>query len=124
MIIVIVFVYLFKLKEVFISKKGVRWGVFVRVFWGIDYYIVLWEKLVLFEIFLSECLLDVWMKLMVDIGELLDVVVVEWVGIGWCGKNMLFIMLEYGLWVYLGEMIINILFELDMLVSDLCGSCN
>lgn len=55
---------------------------------------------------------------MVDIGELSDWVVLECVGIGWSGKNCFIIIFEFGLYVYLGEMIINVLFLLDKLIED------
>lgn len=61
---------------------------------------------------------------MVDIGELLDWVVVERVGIGWSGKNCVIIIFEFGFYVYLGEMIIDILFFFDKLIEDGCGICN
>lgn len=98
-------------------------GIFCRVFWGKDYYDVLREKFDLLEEFLRSKYEDIRIKLMVDIGELFDWVVVEWVGIGFSVKNCMIIMFEYGFYVYLVEMIMNIFFEFDVLIEDMCGFC-
>lgn len=51
LIVVIVFVYFFKMKDVLRSMRDGWCGIFCRVFWGKDYYDVLWEKFDLLENF-------------------------------------------------------------------------
>ena len=66
-------------------------------------------------------------KPMVDTGELIDVRVAERAGIGFVGKNGLLITKEFGSYVYLGELITNIEFPTDEMVTTgaalyaLCG---
>lgn len=60
---------------------------------------------------------------MVDIGVLLDRVVVERVGLGFMGRNGFVIFFELGIWFYFGEMLVSILFEFDDFLLDSCGDC-
>lgn len=63
------------------------------------------------------------MRSMVDTGELSDRAVAERAGIGWSAKNTNIITPEFGSYVYLGEMITNIPFELSEPMEDQCGDC-
>ena len=45
-------------------------------------------------------------------------------GIGWLGKHTNLISKDYGSWLFLGELILDIKLEYDdPFVEDLCGSC-
>src|SRR5439155_1397671 len=45
-------------------------------------------------------------------------------GLGWIGKHTNLITEEYGSWVFIGELLLNIELEYDRdQVSDQCGSC-
>ena len=123
-IISIALAYPSKLKNAPQSKKGERRGIFCRASWGIDYHVVLREKLQLLEAFIKEKVPGALTKSMVDTGELSDRAVAERAGIGWSGKNTSIITPEFGSYVYLGEMITNLPFEPDQPMEDQCGTCN
>ena len=45
-------------------------------------------------------------------------------GLGWIGKHTNLITRDYGSWIFLGEIVINLELEYDMpFIEDLCGSC-
>lgn len=105
------------------GKKGERRGIFCRASWGMDYHIVLRERLKLLEDFIIERVPSAKVRSMVDTGELSDRAVAERAGIGWSGKNCSIITPEFGSYVYLGEMITNIPFAPDEQMEDQCGDC-
>lgn len=105
------------------STKEVRRGLFARASWGIDYHVVLKERLQKLEDFIKDKIPDAENKLMVDTGELSDRAVAERAGIGFSGKNTSIITPEFGSYVYLGEMITNLPFIPDEPLEDSCGEC-
>lgn len=105
------------------STREDRRGIFARASWGIDYHIVLRERLEKLSTFIKEKFPDAENKVMVDTGELSDKAVAERAGIGFSGKNTLLITPEFGSFVYLGEMITNIPFIPDSPLEDSCGDC-
>ena len=45
-------------------------------------------------------------------------------GLGWLGKHTNLITTDYGSWVFLGELILDIDLEFDKpFIEDLCGTC-
>lgn len=58
-----------------------------------------------------------------DFVFVLEYVIVEKVGIGWIGKYSFMFNKEVGLWFFLGEFFINVLFFVDLLIEEGCGSC-
>lgn len=122
-IISIAVAYPSKMKERVSSKKGERRGIFSRASWGLDYHIVLRERLKKLEAYILEKVPNARMRSMVDTGELVDRAVAERAGIGWSGKNCSIITPEFGSYVYIGEMITNIPFEHDSPIEDRCGDC-
>jgi epoxyqueuosine reductase len=123
-IISIALAYPSKMNERVTSKKGERRGLFCRASWGLDYHIILRERLKKLEEFILEKVPDARCKAMVDTGELSDRAVAERAGIGWSGKNCAIITPEFGSYVYLGEMITNLPFAPDEPMEDRCGDCN
>lgn len=105
------------------GKPGERRGIFARASWGIDYHIVLRERLNKLASYIEERHPEFRCQSMVDTGELSDKAVAERAGVGFVGKNTLLITEEYGSWVYLGEMITNIPFIPDQEAEDGCGDC-
>lgn len=123
-IISIAIAYPSKMKIRIEGKKGERRGIFCRSSWGIDYHIILRDRLKKLEEFILSKIPDVRIKSMVDTGELSDRAVAQRAGIGWSGKNCAIITPEYGSYVYLGEMITSLPFEPDQPIEDQCGTCN
>lgn len=104
-------------------------GQFARASWGIDYHDILkerLEKLIAFIRQQAESLEEIaqWrFAPQVDTGELVDVAVAQRAGLGFVGRNGLLITEEFGSFVYLGEIITNIEFEVDQPVAFGCGDC-
>lgn len=122
-IIAIALAYPSKMKEHVQGKNGARRGIFCRASWGVDYHVLIREKLKLLEAFLTEKVPYMKTKSMVDTGELSDRAVAERAGIGWSAKNCAIISPEFGSYMYLGEMITNLPLEPDEAIEDQCGSC-
>lgn len=122
-IIAIAIAYPSRMEESPKGKKGERRGIFCRASWGIDYHIVLRERLKQLEAFIQKRVPTARFRSMVDTGELSDRAVAERAGIGWSGKNSSIITPEFGSYVYLGEMITNIPFAPDEPMEDECGDC-
>ena len=122
-IISIALAYPSKMKEHIQGKKGERRGIFCRASWGVDYHVLVKEKLQMLEQYLLDKIPDVRTKSMVDTGELSDRAVAERAGIGWSAKNCAIITPEFGSYVYLGELITNLPLEPDEPLEDQCGSC-
>ncbi|MEH7408633.1 tRNA epoxyqueuosine(34) reductase QueG [Priestia megaterium] len=123
-IISIALAYPSKLKDAPKSTKEDRRGIFCRASWGQDYHTVLRDRLQKLETFIKEKVPAAILQSMVDTGELSDRAVAERAGIGWSGKNCAIITPEFGSYVYLGEMITDILFPPDKPIEDGCGTCN
>ncbi|WP_062105382.1 tRNA epoxyqueuosine(34) reductase QueG [Bacillus niameyensis] len=122
-IIAIALAYPSRMEEPPIGKKGARRGLFARASWGIDYHVLVREKLEQLGAYIDSCVPEARFKWMVDTGELADRAVAERAGIGWSGKNCSIITPEFGSFVYLGEMITNLPFEPDELMEEQCGEC-
>ncbi|MFC5464773.1 tRNA epoxyqueuosine(34) reductase QueG [Lederbergia graminis] len=122
-IIAIALAYPSKIKDAPRGKKGERRGIFARASWGVDYHVLVREKLELLAEYIDSRVPEARYKLMVDTGELSDRAVAERAGIGWSGKNCSIITPEFGSYVYLGEMITNLPLEADEPILDQCGDC-
>ncbi|MBS4218175.1 tRNA epoxyqueuosine(34) reductase QueG [Bacillus sp. FJAT-49711] len=122
-IIAIALAYPSRMKDAPKGMKGERRGIFCRASWGIDYHVLVKEKLEQLASYIDSRVPNSRFKLMVDTGELVDRAVAERAGIGWSGKNCSIITPEFGSYVYLGEMITNLPFEPDEPIQDQCGDC-
>ncbi|AXI08654.1 tRNA epoxyqueuosine(34) reductase QueG [Oceanobacillus zhaokaii] len=122
-IISIAIAYPSRMKDAPRSTKEERRGIFARASWGIDYHVVMKERLEKLAAFIMEKIPDAKNKVMVDTGELSDRAVAERAGIGFSGKNTSIITPEFGSFVYLGELITNIPFIPDDPIEDSCGEC-
>ena len=122
-IIAIALAYPSRMKDAPKGMKGERRGIFCRASWGIDYHVLVKEKLEQLASYIDSRVPNSRLKLMVDTGELVDRAVAERAGIGWSGKNCSIITPEFGSYVYLGEMITNLPFEPDEPIQDQCGDC-
>ena len=96
---------------------------------GIDYHDILRDRLNrLIEFIQTRA--EKWQKEeewrlapQVDTGELIDVAVAQRAGLGFIGRNGLLITEEFGSFVYLGEIVTNIVFEPDKPGEFGCGDC-
>lgn len=104
-------------------------GMFARASWGIDYHDVLRDRLSKLIDFIQSQAQNLeetesWrFAPQVDTGELVDVAVAQRAGLGFIGRNGLLITEEFGSFVYLGEIVTNIDFEVDQPVPFGCGDC-
>ena len=122
-IISIALAYPSQMKDEPRSTRAERRGIFARASWGVDYHVVLRERMNKLMAFIQERVPDVTLKSMVDTGELSDRAVAERAGIGFSGKNTSIITEEFGSFVYLGEVVTSIPFTPDSPVEDSCGDC-
>lgn len=122
-ILAIAIAYPSRIKDAPKSTKDNRRGIFCRASWGVDYHVVLREKLEKLSAFIQEKVPNASNKVMVDTGELSDRAVAERAGIGFSGKNTAIITPEFGSYVYLGELITNLPFVPDSPLADGCGTC-
>ncbi len=122
-IIAIALAYPSKMKDAPRGERGSRRGIFCKASWGVDYHVLVREKLEQLASFIDSKADNGRFKLMVDTGELVDRAVAERAGIGWSGKNCSIITPEFGSYVYLGEMITNLPFAPDEPIQDQCGEC-
>ncbi len=98
-------------------------GKISRYAWGDDYHDLVKEKL--------RDLLD-WImveypaaagKVCVDTVPIMEKAWAVQAGLGWIGKHSNVITKEYGSWVFLGEVLLNLELDYDAPVADHCGSC-
>ncbi len=90
---------------------------------GVDYHIVLSEKLSLLSKFIKEETKTKKIKFYSDTGALLEKELAERAGLGWIGKNTLLITEKFGSWIFLGEMLLDIELEKDKKGVNKCQDC-
>ena len=98
-----------------------RWS---RYAWGDDYHRLLKERLkaVLSEV--TAAFPQVSGIACVDTAPIMEKVWAQRAGLGRQGKHTLLITPEYGSWLFLGELLLDVALEPDPpLADDLCGSC-
>ncbi len=91
---------------------------------GKDYHIVLQEKLSLLSRFLIEETKIKKTKYYTDTGPLLEKELAQRAGLGWIGKNTILITEEFGSWVFLGEILVDIELTPDDPAKNKCGNCD
>lgn len=99
-------------------------GKISRYAWGDDYHDVVGEKLRRLLAWIKEEWPGVEGKVCVDAQPTMDKAWAARAGLGWIGKHTNLITREYGSWVFLGELVLDL--ELaydDAPVEDYCGTC-
>ncbi|KAA3610196.1 MAG: tRNA epoxyqueuosine(34) reductase QueG [Calditrichaeota bacterium] len=63
-------------------------------------------------------------RLFVDTAPIQDKLWAQQAGIGWQGKHTNIISRDYGSWLFLGELVLDVDLEYDVPIEDFCGSCS
>ena len=95
-----------------------------RYAWGDDYHEVVGDKLNrLLEQIISH-LPEVNGKICVDTSPMMDKAWAVRAGLGWIGKHTNLITREFGSWVFIGEIIVDVELDFDIAPEkDRCGTC-
>lgn len=95
-----------------------------RYAWGDDYHDVVGARLHSLLDWIKETIPGAEGKVCVDIQPIMDKAWAVRAGLGWLGKHTNVITTEYGSWVFLGELLLNLELEYDAQpIADHCGSC-
>jgi len=95
-----------------------------RYAWGDDYHEIVGTKLRSLLGWIKEQWPDADGKVCVDIQPVMDKAWAVRAGLGWLGKHTNVITPEFGSWVFIGELLLNLDLEYDGdRVEDHCGTC-
>ncbi len=98
-------------------------GKISRYAWGDDYHEVMEMRLEALNDFIRSQAPSAKGKVYVDTGPVMDKAWAVRAGIGWLGKHTNVITREFGSWIFLGEIILDIELDYDKSIEDLCGTC-
>ena len=95
-----------------------------RYAWGDDYHEIVAAKLrELLSWIKSQCP-EAEGKVCVDIQPVMDKAWAARAGLGWIGKHTNLITNEFGSWVFIGELLLNLELDANQIeIADQCGSC-
>lgn len=88
-----------------------------------DYHYIIKDKLKKLFQFIDDNIQRIDGRVFVDSAPVLERAWARKSGLGWIGKNSNLITKEYGSFVFIGEIIVNIDLEYDMPIKDYCGKC-
>jgi len=91
--------------------------------YGKDYHYILKEKLHSLLNFIQNKITEVNGRAFVDTAPVMDKAWAQKAGLGWIGKNTNLITYEYGSYVFIGELIVDIKLNYDTPIRDYCGNC-
>ena len=95
-----------------------------RYAWGDDYHEVVGSKLRLLLEWIKEQVPEATGKVCVDIQPMMDKVWGVRAGLGWIGKHSNLITQQFGSWVFVGELLLNLKLDYETeQVEDHCGTC-
>jgi len=95
-----------------------------RYAWGDDYHEVVGDKLHQLLSWIKKQWPDSEGKVCVDIQPMMDKAWAARAGLGWIGKHTNLITEEYGSWIFIGELLLNLELDYDQRqVADQCGEC-
>jgi len=99
-------------------------GKISRYAWGDDYHDVVGEKLRALLRWIKEQWPAAEGKVCVDIQPIMDKAWAQRAGLGWIGKHTNLITRDYGSWIFIGELLLNLELAYDNeRVEDHCGAC-
>ena len=107
------------------SEPGAPRGRVARYAWGLDYHEVFKEKLWALHSFVQGRVgREVEARALVDTARIVDRAVAQRAGLGWYGKNTNLLNRDFGSWVLLGELLLDVALPADDAVRTNCGSCS
>ena len=93
--------------------------------WGEDYHRIVKGKLYQLLSWINSIEKGIKGIVCSDTSPVMDKVWAQRSGLGWIGKHTNLISRDYGSWIFLGELILDIELEYDfMFEEDLCGTCS
>jgi epoxyqueuosine reductase len=106
------------------AEPSQQTGKVSRYAWGDDYHEVVGEKLRELLAWIKQQWPHAEGKVCVDIQPVMDKAWAEAAGLGWIGKHTNLITEDYGSWVFIGELLLNLDLQPDgIAVADQCGTC-
>ena len=95
-----------------------------RYAWGDDYHDVVGERLRSLLAWIKQLAPEAEGKVCVDIQPMMDKAWGVRAGLGWIGKHTNLITQDYGSWVFIGELLLNLDLPVEEeRVADHCGEC-
>lgn len=105
-------------------EENTATGKVSRYAWGDDYHDVMTAKLRALLAWIKEEDPQAEGKVCVDIQPVMDKAWAVRAGLGWIGKHSNMITPEYGSWVFIGELLLNLELDYDVeRIEDHCGTC-
>jgi len=98
-------------------------GVISRYAWGDDHHELLRPRLKALLAFINDLAPESYGRVFVDTAPIMDKQWAVQAGIGWQGKHSNVISREFGSWVFLGEVAVDIELDYDQPIPDYCGTC-
>ena len=106
-------------------EDGILRGRIARYAWGRDYHTTLKKRMRSLVTAIEQHLgRDVESRVLVDTARTVDRAVAARAGTGWYGKNSMIIVPGHGLWVMLGEIMLDIAIQPDLPLARDCGRCS
>ncbi|ELR96400.1 tRNA epoxyqueuosine(34) reductase QueG [Gloeocapsa sp. PCC 73106] len=102
---------------------GKEYGKISRYAWGRDYHKIMHKKLKQVCDWLESQCETIKTRYYSDTGPIQDKAWAQRAGLGWIAKNANLITRNYGSWVFLGEILINVPLQPDQPHTEHCGSC-
>ena len=92
--------------------------------WGEDYHSLIKDRLQILLKWIKNTSEEIEGVACVDTSPIMEKSWAQKAGLGWQGKPTNLISRDYGSWLFLGEIILNIPLDYDKpFIEDLCGSC-
>jgi epoxyqueuosine reductase len=105
------------------TTTNIQHGRISRYAWGDDYHDVLVPQLKALLAKIQNLSPDISGRVFIDTAPIMDKQWAVKAGIGWQGKHSNVITRDFGSWMFLGEVIIDIELDYDGPIPDYCGSC-